>query len=112
MTARDGTYTPTQSVAFEMNAFGIRASASSATRGGSITLTVTSAESLSSAPRVYVTQPGVTTWAVTLTKVSGLTYKATLKMKTGGRSGTVTFKVQAPDANGRYQRTSLSLPLH
>ena len=110
--ARDGTYTPTQSVAFEMNAFGIRPSASSATRGRSITLTVTSAESLSRAPRVYVTQPGVTTWAVTLTKVSGLTYRATLRMKTGGRSGTVTFKVQAPDANGRYQRTSLSLPLH
>ena len=111
VTARDGTYTPTQSVAFEMNAFGIRPSASSATRGKSITLTVTSAEPLDSAPRVYVTQPGVSTWAVTLTKVSGLTYKATLKMKTGGRSGTVTFKVQAPDANARYQRTSLSLPL-
>ena len=110
--ARDGTYTPTQSVAFEMNAFGIRPSASSATRGKSITLTVTSAESLDSAPRVYVSQPGVTTWAVTLTKVSGLTYKATLRMKTGGRSGTVTFKVQAPDANARYQRTSLSMPLH
>ena len=112
VTARDGTYTPTQSVGFEMNAFGIRPSASSATRGKSITLTVTSAESLDSAPRVYVTQPGVSTWAVTLSKVSGLTYRATLKMKTGGKAGTVTFKVQAPDANARYQRTSLSLPLH
>jgi hypothetical protein len=60
---------------------------------------------------VYVTQPGVSTWAATLTKVSGLTYRVTLRMKTGGRSGTVTFKVQAPDANARYQRTSLSLPL-
>jgi flagellar hook assembly protein FlgD len=111
VTARDGTYTPTQSVAFEMNAFGIRPSASAATRGRSITLTVTSAESLDRAPRVYVTQPGVSTWAATLTKVSGLTYRVTLRMKTGGRSGTVTFKVQAPDANARYQRTSLSLPL-
>jgi flagellar hook assembly protein FlgD len=111
VTARDGTYTPTQTVAFEMNAFGIRPSGSAATRGRSITLTVTSAESLSAAPRVYVTQPGISTWAVTLARVSGLTYKATLKMKTGGRSGTVTFKVQAPDANARYQRTSLTLPL-
>lgn len=110
--ARDTVLAATQAVAVEMNAFGIRPSASSVTRGRSITLTVTSAESLDRAPRVYVTQPGVTTWAVTLAKVSGLTYKATLKMKTGGRSGTVTFKVQAPDANGRYQRTSLSLPLH
>jgi hypothetical protein len=58
-----------------------------------------------------VTQPGVTTWAVTLTKLSGGVYKATLKMRTGGRSGTVTFKVQAADVNGRYQRTSLSMPL-
>ena len=111
VTARDGTYAPSQSVAFEMNAFAIRPSASAATRGRSMTLTVTSAESLSAPPRVYVTQTGVTTWAVTLTKVSGLTYKATLKVKTGGRAGTVDFKVQAPDANGRYQRTSLSLPL-
>jgi flagellar hook assembly protein FlgD len=111
VTARDGTLTATQSVAFEMNAFGIRPSASAATRGRYITLTVTTAEALSKAPRVYVTQPGVSTWAATLTKVSGSVYKATLRMRTGGRSGTVTFKVQAADANGRYQRTSLSLPL-
>ena len=111
VTARDGTFSPTQSVAFEMNAFGIRPSASAATRGRYITLTVTSAEALSTAPRVYVTQPGVTTWAATLTKASGGVYKATLRMRTGGRSGTVTFKVQAADSNGRYQRTSLSMPL-
>jgi hypothetical protein len=110
-TATDGTLSATQAVAFEMNAFGIRPSASAATRGRSISISVATAEALSTTPRVYVTQPGVSTWAVTLTKTSAGTYKATLTMKTGGRSGTVALKVQGADSAGRWQRTTLSLPL-
>jgi flagellar hook assembly protein FlgD len=110
-TATDGTLSATQAVAFEMNAFGIRPSASAATRGRSISISVTTAEALSTTPRVYVTQPGVSTWAVTLTKTSAGTYKAALTMKTGGRSGTVALKVQAADSAGRWQRTTLSLRL-
>jgi flagellar hook capping protein FlgD len=109
--ATDGAVSTSQSVAFEMNAFAIRPSASAATRGRSISVSVTSAESLSTTPRVYVTQPGLSTWAVTLTKTSAGTYKATLPMRTGGRSGTVAIKVQAADSAGRWQRTTLSLPL-
>jgi hypothetical protein len=109
--ANDGILTATQAVAFEMNAFGIRPSATSATRGRSISISVTSAEALSTSPRVYVTQPGLATWAVTLTKTSSGTYKATLTMKTGGRAGWVGLKVQAADSAGRWQRTTLSLPL-
>lgn len=110
VTARDGTFAPSQSVAFQMDAFGIRPSASAATRGRYITLTVTSAEALSTAPKVYVSQPGMSTWSAALTKTTS-GYKATLRIRTGGRSGTVTFKVQAADSGGRWQRTSLSLPL-
>jgi hypothetical protein len=109
--ATDGAVSATQAVAFEMNAFAIRPSATSATRGRSISVSVTSAESLSTTPRVYVTQPGRSTWAVTLAKTSAGTYKATLTMKTGGKSGTVALKVQAADSAGRWQRTTLSLPL-
>ena len=111
VSATDGTVTATQTAAFELNAFAIRPSATSATRGRSITLSVTSAESLSTMPRVTVTQPGVAAWTVTLAKTSVGTYKATLTMRTGGRSGTVSFKVQAADSGGRWQRTTLALPL-
>jgi hypothetical protein len=109
--ANDGVVASTQAAAFEMNAFAIRPSATSATRGRSITLSVVSAETLSTAPRVFVTQPGHTTWAVTLTRVSSLTYKATLRLKTGGRAGTAAFRVQAADSGGRWQKTTLTLPL-
>jgi flagellar hook assembly protein FlgD len=109
--ATDGVVASTQAAAFEMNAFAIRPSATSATRGRSITLSVVSAEALSTAPRVFVMQPGHATWAVTLTRVSSLTYKATLRLKTGGRAGTAAFRVQAADSGGRWQKTTLSLPL-
>jgi flagellar hook assembly protein FlgD len=109
--ATDGVVAATQAAAFEMNAFAIRPSATSATRGRSITLSVVSAETLSTAPRVFVTQPGHATWAVTLTRVSSLTYRATLRLKTGGRAGTASFRVQAADSGGRWQKTTLTLPL-
>jgi hypothetical protein len=35
----------------------------------------------------------------------------TLRLKTGGRGGTVAFRVQAADSGGRWQKTTLTLPL-
>jgi flagellar hook assembly protein FlgD len=109
--AADGTVMWSQVVAFEMSAFSVRPSAASATRGRSITVTAVSAETLSSTPRLYVTQPGKAMWSVPMTRVTGLTYRATVMMKTGGAAGTVTFKVLAYDSGGRAQRSSLSIPL-
>ncbi|MFL5686197.1 MAG: FlgD immunoglobulin-like domain containing protein [Chloroflexota bacterium] len=111
VSATDGTLTAVQSVAFEMNAFGIRPSASTATRGRSITISVTSAEALSTAPRVHVSQPGVATWAATLTRTSAGTYTARLTMRTGGSAGTARLTVKAADSAGRWQATTLSVPL-
>jgi flagellar hook assembly protein FlgD len=111
VTAADGGVSATQAVAFEMAAFAIRPSASSATRGRSFSVSVTSAEALSTTPRVYVTQPGHSTWGVTLKKTTAGTWKATFTLKTGRPAGTVRFKVQAADSGGRWQHTTLSLPL-
>ena len=111
VTATDGVVTASQAIAFEMNAFRIRASATSATRGRSITISAVSAEALSTMPRVYVTQPGYAQWSAAMVKTGTLTYKATLTLRTGGSSGSVAFKVQAADSGGRSQRTTLSLPL-
>ncbi len=111
VSATDGNVAWTQAIAFEMAAFSVRPSATAATRGRSITVTAVSAETLSSTPRLYVTQPGKATWSVPMTKTAGLTYRATVTLKTGGSAGSVTFKVLARDANGVAQRTSVAIPL-
>jgi hypothetical protein len=109
--ATDGTISWDQAASFEMNAFSIRPSAASATRGRAITITAVSAETLNTIPRLYVTQPGKATWSVALTKTSGLTYRAAVTPKTGGAAGSVTFKVLAYDSGNQAQRTFATIPL-
>ena len=111
VTATDGTFTASQAVAFQMDAFGLRPSTTTPARGRSITITAISAEALSTTPRLYVTQPGKATWSVAMRKTATLTYKATVTLKTGGSAGTVTFKVLGADTGGQKQRTYLRLPL-
>jgi len=111
VTATDGTVTTSQAVAFEMNAFSLRPSTTTPTRGRSISITAISAESLSTTPRLYITQPGKATWSVAMKKTATLTYKATVTLKTGGAAGKVTFRVLAKDTAGHSQRTYLSLTL-
>ena len=95
-----------------MRAFVPAASDVTPGRGQSVTITATSAETLSAAPTVSVTQPGKTTWKVTMTKVATGQYRATLTLKTGGGTGTVLFRVTGKDSGGRSQSADLSLPLH
>ena len=111
VTATDGTVTATQAVGFEMNAFRVTASATTATRGRSITIRAISAENLSVRPRLYITQPGKATWSVPMAKTANLSYKATVTLKTGGSAGKVTFRVSATDSGGHKQHTSISLTL-
>ena len=79
-----------QAVAFEMNAFGIRPSASAATRGRSITISVTSAEALSTEAACIRHPARPSRPGQSHSRTSTGTYKATLTMKSAGRSGTVT----------------------
>jgi hypothetical protein len=111
LAATDGTFSSSQAVAFEMNAFNLRPSTSTPARGRAISITATSAEALSTTPRLYITQPGKATWSVAMRKTATLTYKATVTLKTGGSAGKVTFKVAAKDSGGRSQKTSLGLAL-
>ena len=111
VSATDGTYTVAQAVAFEMNAFKVTSSTTTATRRYPITIRAISAEGLKSTPRLYISQPGKATWSVPMIKTATLSYKATVTMKTGGSAGKVTFKVMGIDAGGRNQRTALSLTL-
>jgi flagellar hook assembly protein FlgD len=111
VTASDGTFTISQSVTVEMNAFSITTSAATARRGAKLTVTAYTAETLSGGVVLYVTEPGLATWQVSLTKVDSRTSKATVTMKTGGSAGTVRLVVKARDLDGHYQWTARTLPL-
>ena len=101
----------THSVKVEMNAFAIVTSTQTPKRGSAVAITVTSAEAISGAVRLYVTQPGHAVWAVSMTRVDSRTFKATITPKTGGAAGTLSLKVWARDYDGRSQATYRTLPL-
>jgi flagellar hook assembly protein FlgD len=105
VSATSGELSISQGVRVEMNAFAIVTSTTAAKRGAKMTVTVTSAEALSTTVRLYVTQPGLATWAVTMTKVDSRTAKATITMKSGGSAGKVSLKAWAKDYDGISQAT-------
>jgi hypothetical protein len=111
VTATDGTLTATQVIGFEIDAFRVKVSDVTPRRRQAITVTVTSAESLATAPRLHVYQPGVARWSVAMTKIATRTYRVTIRMKSGG-TGTVTLKVRGRDIGGGVQSTSKAYPLH
>jgi flagellar hook assembly protein FlgD len=112
VSATDGTLTATQSTWFEMEAFAIKPSDTTPARGQSIAVTVVSAEPLAKAPMLYVYQPGVAAWSVRMTKVGTNTYRSTIRMKTGGGAGPVTFKVWGRDTKGGAQASTKVYTLH
>jgi flagellar hook assembly protein FlgD len=111
VSATDGVLSISQSARVEMNAFSIATSTATPRRGSRVTVTVTSAEPLSSGVLVYVSQPGVTMWYVTMTKIDSRTFKATITLKTSGSAGTLRLLVKGRDLDGRTQTTIRSLPL-
>ena len=111
VSASDGAYTISQAAVVDLNAFAIAVSDGTPTRGQTISVTVTSAEPLSTGVRLYVMEPGLSTWAVTLTKVDSRIYKATITLKKGGTAGTLRLGAKALDADGGTNSTIRSLPL-
>jgi flagellar hook assembly protein FlgD len=113
VTATDGTLSASQSVGFDTDAFRYKLTDTTPRRGQSVTVTILSAELLTRISRLYIYQPGVSRWSVALTKVGAHTYKATLRLKSSGGAGTVTFRVSGRDINGGgWQSTNASFPIH
>ncbi len=112
VTATDGTLTATQTAGFDLNAFRIKLSDSTPKRGQSITVTVTSAETLSGRPTLSVSQPGVSRWGVRMTKTGTYTYKVTIRMKSSGRSGPVSFRVKGVDTKGGSNSATAVYTIH
>ena len=112
VTATDGTQQASQSTWFDADAFRMTLSDTTPKRGQSITVTVTSAETLSKAPRVYIYQPGIPRWSVATTRIATRTYRVTFRLKTWGRTGSVSLKVVGYDISGAGQQTIKVYPLH
>jgi flagellar hook assembly protein FlgD len=112
VTASDGSVVVAQSVAFEADAFLVKPSDATPGRGQTITVNVTSAEPLSASPRLSIYEPGLAAWSTSLKRVSGSAYKATIRLRTGGGAGTVSFRVTGVDVTGATQRTTRGFPLH
>jgi flagellar hook assembly protein FlgD len=109
--ATNGTQSASQSVSVQADAFRLVTSSAGAIRGTALTLTATSAESLSSAPVVVVRQPGVPAWTVTMSRVSSSRWTATIRPKAGGTAGTMSLTVRARDAAGGTNSSVLRLAL-
>ena len=112
VTAADGALVATQTASFEMDAFTIKPSDTTPGRGQSITVYVSSAEPLARAPTLWVYQPGVAAWSVRMTKTATNAYKATIRMKSTGGTGSVSLKVWGLDRKGGAQATTKVFPLH
>jgi flagellar hook assembly protein FlgD len=112
VTATDGTLTATQTYAFDLNAFRLKLSDTTPGRGQSITVTVASAEKLAKRPTLFIYQPGVSRWAVLLTKTGTYSYKATIRLKSSGKAGTLALKVKGLDTSGGSQSTTVTYTIH
>jgi hypothetical protein len=111
VTAQTGLGSYSQERSVFVGPFQVNPSIASPVRGGKITLTVISTESLSKKPKVRITQPGVDPWTVTASHVSGRKYKVTITLKVGGTEGTVAFLIRGIDSKGGAQSSALTLPL-
>jgi flagellar hook assembly protein FlgD len=110
VSATDATFSYAQSTKVEMNAFSIVASTATPRRGSKLTVTGTSSEPISGSARLYVTQPGRSTYILTMTRVDSRTFRITFTLKSGS-AGTLKLKVWAKDYDGRTQATLKSLAL-
>ncbi len=93
------------------DAFKVVSSDTTPARLQRIVITATTAETLSTTPRLYVMQPGRTTWSVLMIKISATAYRATITVQSGV-AGTIKFKVLAKDSAAMAQYSVLALPLH
>ncbi len=111
VTATNGAQAATQRAVMRADAFAITISDTTPARGQTVTIRATSAESLSTTPRVRVYQPGIGAWSVTMKKIDTRVYKVSLKLRSS-KTGTVTFKVYAVDSKGASQASTVKLALH
>jgi flagellar hook assembly protein FlgD len=107
--ASDGRFPTTQKTWVDVNAFTIRTTDATPARGQRVDITALSAEPISGSVLLHVTQPGLAPWSVRMTRITG-GWKAPITFRASS-AGQVVLRVSALDADGRWQRTYLYLPL-
>jgi flagellar hook assembly protein FlgD len=80
-------------------------------RGSKVKFKVYTTEPLSAVPTLSISQPGLATYTVKLTKVTSVKYKVVVTLKSGGSTGKMLLEVDGVDKNGQSQSYSTSLPL-
>ena len=111
VSATNGTFASTQTVAVVADAFKIAVSDTTPARHQKITVTATSAENLDAAPRLGIYQPGIGVVGVTMKKIATRVYRVTVTLRSS-RTGTLRLRVSAADGNGAKQASNLLLALH
>ena len=109
--AVDGDLSASHRASVRADAFKIAVSDATPARRQRITVTITSAEVLSKAPRLTVYQPGIRSWTVGTTKVRAGVYRVTITLKSSSK-GTLRLRPYGKDSGGRSQGSTLSIPLH
>ncbi len=105
LTAGNGKIAERREIGVYVGAFDVRLSTATPRRGGSVTVTADTAEPLAGTVRVYVSQPGLAPWSASLSHVSGRTYRATIRLRRGGTTGTLRVWVVATDTKHGLNRS-------
>lgn len=93
-----------------VDAFVVRLSATSAAAGQTVTLTLTTVESLKASPTVSFTQPGRTAVTRTATALGSGRYRVSFTVATGA-AGTGLFRIAGRDTAGGLNGTSRTLTI-
>ena len=109
--ATDGTLVAIGRASVRADAFKIVASDTTPARRQRITVTITSPENLSAAPRLSVFQPGISAWTVGTTKIGTRVYRVTITLRSSS-TGTLRLKASGTDSGGQSQDSTLYFPLH
>jgi len=110
VTAGAGGLAETKTYRVIAQAFRIVASRTSAVRGTRLTVTVTSAEPLSTVPRLTIRQPGITAYGYTMTRLSSTIYRVSFTVRSSA-IGTMSLTASARDAAGQRQSSRFTLPV-
>jgi flagellar hook assembly protein FlgD len=110
VTVSAGSLAETKLYGVVAQAFRISTSTTTARRGSRLTVTVVSAEPLSTVPRLVVRQPGIAAYGLTMTRVYPATYRVTFTVRSSA-TGTMSLTVSARDSSSRSQSSILRVLL-
>jgi flagellar hook assembly protein FlgD len=100
VSATTGTLRASATIPLTVAAFAVTTSPSTAVQGRNLTVTAVSAEPLSGSVRLTVAQPGAAARTVLMTRIAPGTYRATIRLVSGGSAGNVSLQVSGKDAHG------------